>query len=608
MKIDIPSKSLARVLIEFGTWLVAAAASLPILAHRAAAQAVPSAAAGASESARAPAATTERNRAGQPVLVVRPPSGQLARPSVQLLLIEETPEDQPDAGETKAEATPISLDMPSVLRVWDQEIGKLNKPLYPSSKQLVRSSMQLVEYGDRRLLAIRSGTNSLGKPSAYGVDLRTGRRLVFCRLDDWTDDQGNLRIAIDDVSRNSALDRAGQLKLWFLDGQEAVWSDSIAWPGKDAAASQTGAGPSTSPAEAGGERAPPVPQQMLPPRAEVEPSDPVDDTASQTPTTEPDQPPTEDSTGPSPSPPDTVAAPEGPVEQPSREPPASPGQPNRQPPEFPRPSHQREPPAPGDTKPKETHDDPSPTSRPPAMPSERTAPSQPAPEPRIWTDGSGKHRIVATLAERRDNHVILRLDEGDLVAVPFAALSSEDQQYVRRHLPAASSGNTRPPGSGQPGKSSEASSTRTFDKPEDAPRNHPSSRWQSTAPADEPGKPGSRPADQGDTETPSRAAPDGARGSHGTPTAQASSPETMSIDQLAGHIERRWGSTMPPGVRKNWVAGWHNYYRTENPLEVRRAVFMTLLRSCYREQQPGELRDAIAALYVKLRRQKDGRP
>ena len=75
----------------------------------------------------------------------------------------------------------------------------------------------------------------------------------------------------------------------------------------------------------------------------------------------------------------------------------------------------------------------------------------------------------------------------------------------------------------------------------------------------------------------------------------------MSVDELAAHIEQTWGPTMSPAVRKAWVGGWWNYYKVNNPETVRREVFMKLLKTCYRDQQPGELKEALALLYLRLK-------
>jgi len=76
---------------------------------------------------------------------------------------------------------------------------------------------------------------------------------------------------------------------------------------------------------------------------------------------------------------------------------------------------------------------------------------------------------------------------------------------------------------------------------------------------------------------------------------------TMTVDELTKHIEQAWGPTMSSSVRKAWAAGWHNYYEVVNPFGVRKAVFMSLLRTCHKEQPPGKLRDAFAILYLRLK-------
>ena len=78
----------------------------------------------------------------------------------------------------------------------------------------------------------------------------------------------------------------------------------------------------------------------------------------------------------------------------------------------------------------------------------------------------------------------------------------------------------------------------------------------------------------------------------------------MSVDELARHIEKTWGPTMNPRVRKQWVGGWANYYQVDNPESVRRDVFMQLIKLCYNDQDSGDLRNAFAMLYQKLKQQR----
>lgn len=79
------------------------------------------------------------------------------------------------------------------------------------------------------------------------------------------------------------------------------------------------------------------------------------------------------------------------------------------------------------------------------------------------------------------------------------------------------------------------------------------------------------------------------------------SPDDMTIDQLTQFIETRWGKLMGEEVRKAWNGGMANYYRIPNPDSVRREIFMNFLKNCYQEQPPGDLRDAFAILFRKLR-------
>lgn len=82
--------------------------------------------------------------------------------------------------------------------------------------------------------------------------------------------------------------------------------------------------------------------------------------------------------------------------------------------------------------------------------------------------------------------------------------------------------------------------------------------------------------------------------------------EEMTVDQLSDHIERNYSKAMAPSVRQSWEQGWYLYYKLQNPDEIRRAQFMATLRTCWHDQPSGELRDAIAVLYLKLKKQQIG--
>jgi hypothetical protein len=68
-------------------------------------------------------------------------------------------------------------------------------------------------------------------------------------------------------------------------------------------------------------------------------------------------------------------------------------------------------------------------------------------ETRKWTDSSGKHQVVALLANADAEHVWLRKTSGQVKRVPVERLSAPDQEYVRAHqresvkqLPSAAAG------------------------------------------------------------------------------------------------------------------------------------------------------------------------
>ena len=75
----------------------------------------------------------------------------------------------------------------------------------------------------------------------------------------------------------------------------------------------------------------------------------------------------------------------------------------------------------------------------------------------------------------------------------------------------------------------------------------------------------------------------------------------MNVEEAARYIDKTWGSGMNPKVARNWKHGMTNYFQTDNPEAVRVDVFMTLIKNCFAEQEPGELRNAFALLYQKLK-------
>lgn len=104
---------------------------------------------------------------------------------------------------------------------------------------------------------------------------------------------------------------------------------------------------------------------------------------------------------------------------------------------------------------------------------------------------------------------------------------------------------------------------------------------------------------------PAKVEPQAAPPAQTAETTEAAPPrkrmEDMTIDELTDHIERTWGGSMSKAVRKPWVGAWRYYYQVENPDSVRREIFLTLLRTCMKEQAEGDLRDAFGVLASKLR-------
>jgi len=55
-----------------------------------------------------------------------------------------------------------------------------------------------------------------------------------------------------------------------------------------------------------------------------------------------------------------------------------------------------------------------------------------APQPRAWTDVSGKFHVTATFRGMINNVVKLETEDGRTISVPLEKLSEEDQEYIRR--------------------------------------------------------------------------------------------------------------------------------------------------------------------------------
>ena len=56
------------------------------------------------------------------------------------------------------------------------------------------------------------------------------------------------------------------------------------------------------------------------------------------------------------------------------------------------------------------------------------------PGPRTWTDNTGKHTVIATFVEIRDEKVRLKKEDGGTIDVPLEKLSDGDRRHRSRSL------------------------------------------------------------------------------------------------------------------------------------------------------------------------------
>ncbi len=349
-------------------------------------------------------ATVEKSSTGDPVLSIKAAWKGLRRPSLQIMLVT-------DAKADLAKLAPIAIDGSRAQMLWEEQVGKINKPVFPNARDVLKTSMAFLEFNGAQWMRVRARVNSLGRPAAYAVEDKQGTLLVFYLLEHWADDQGTIRIAVTDLDVAVNFAQAGRLKVWLLNEEKVVSTATADWPGKPAPAvtgssGEKGSKPSASTAK------PATPQAEVA-KTSVPAASDAKKTASPTP----------------------------------QAPPAA---------------------------------------KPAAVAAEKPVAPPQKPEP------------------------------PKAVSVPPAAPAK----------PAASSG---PP---------------TVDE-----------------------------------------------------------MKAMSIPDLANSIERNYAGQMNAAVRKSWQGGMRNYFQSDNPESVRRDVFMTLLRACWREQQPGDLRNGFAVLYQKLKDQ-----
>ena len=405
----------------------------------------------------AAAVSVDRNSVGLPVLKISYSWNRHTWPSLQIALLRD-----PQADPTSLE--PMPLPGEAAVTLWSSQVKRLHQPIFPSSTTTVGTTSALLEFDDgKRLLTVRGSDNALKKPSAYGYEEKDGSRIVIYLLDQWLDSRGNFQLDLSDLDLLPKFAEKGQLRLWFLDREKVVWSQTVPWPGKEPAKASL--------------KSPPVDQ--FPRKPELIADKPKDGASNASPPARINPPAT--------SPADIVDV------------------------------------------------------RPPAT-AEKVSPLKPAErEPRLSPPPLSPPAKLAPSG--------VPLTPAPLATVPTPPVKPPLASPVR---PAP----TPLPGPSVSGGNSSAAKSDT----------------SSVSP------------------TPKK-----------TPSPSLKMEE-MNIDELADYIEHRWGETMSADVRRSWLGGWHNYYRVSNPEPVRRVVFMSLLVTCFKTQPSGELRDAFALLYWKLKR------
>lgn len=366
-------------------------------------------------------ARVEKLDKNNPTLVIEAGWKTLTRPSIQIEVVTD-----PQADLSKL--SPIPLNGAQALTLWEQQVAAINKPLFPNSRDLLKTSTAFLEYRGGQWVRVRSRTNSQGRPAAYAVEDKRGTGLAFYLLDAWADNQGAIRIALADLDVAPKYAEPGRLKVWLLSDDKVVGSATADWPGKPATAAVPGAENGKSGANLKLGSTKPAPTVAVP--------------------------------GPKAAAPDTQAT------------------------------------------------APAKVNTPPAT-----------------------------------------------VAAPSPTKTAEVQ------TPSAAKPTPNPV---EPAKTPDKTASNAGAKP--------------SAPSTS-----QTPADTGPKDI-----------------------HAMSIDELTTHIERTYADQMNRSVRKAWLGGMRNYYQNENSESFRRDLFMTLLKACWKEQRQGDLRNAFAVLYQKLKSESQG--
>jgi hypothetical protein len=166
-----------------------------------------------------------------PVLVIDAAWKSLTRPSLQMVLVT-------DAQADLSKLAPVPVNASDAIALWEQQVGAINKPLFPSSREVLKTSTAFLEYRSGRWIRVRARVNSLGRAAAYAVEDKNGTGVAIYLLDAWADNRGALRIALSDLDVAPKFTQPGRLKAWLLSDEKTVGTVTTDWPGKPEAASK----------------------------------------------------------------------------------------------------------------------------------------------------------------------------------------------------------------------------------------------------------------------------------------------------------------------------------------------------------------------------------
>jgi hypothetical protein len=134
-----------------------------------------------------------------------------------------------------ASLTPLPLGGAKIAENFQREVESLGKQIPGVANQTRQTCMTLMPYGDdqnQKLLKLWGRNNAMGRAAVYAVDADLGTAIVIYLLPLWTDDKGVFRVGLSDLDKAPKFSQAGRLRVWLLDQEKEVASETLTWPGK----------------------------------------------------------------------------------------------------------------------------------------------------------------------------------------------------------------------------------------------------------------------------------------------------------------------------------------------------------------------------------------